>query len=168
MTSGYLADDRSVIRLSGADVRDFLQGLVSNDVAGLDTGAVYAALLSPQGKYLFDFFLTSDGTDVLLDVSRDRSQALVQRLSLYRLRADVAIEHSDLAVVAGDGRLPDAVAAFADPRHPALGWRAVADDPEALLAGMDPMDPNAATALRVAWGVPETGIELIPDESYIL
>jgi folate-binding protein YgfZ len=168
MTSGYLVEDRSVIRLSGADVRGFLQGLVSNNVARLDSGVIYAALLSPQGKYLFDFFLASDGADVLLDVSRERSQALAQRLSLYRLRADVVIEHSVLAVVAGDGPQPEAVAAFADPRHPALGWRAIVDDPAALLAGMDPMDPNAATTRRVALGVPEAGFELIPDESYIL
>jgi folate-binding protein YgfZ len=155
-----------VLRVAGPDARDFLQGLVSNDVHHLDQGPVYAALLTPQGKYLFDFFLLADGDDILLDVKADRAAALAQRLGMYRLRARVEVAPTALAVVAGTGDPP--AGAFADPRDPALGWRAVTADPTSLLAGFDPLDPAALAAARVAQRVPETGIELVPDESYIL
>ena len=80
MTAGYHATDRAVLRLGGADARGFLQNLVTNDLDRLDRGAVYAALLSPQGKYLFDFFLLPDGADILIDVAAARAAALAQRL----------------------------------------------------------------------------------------
>ena len=67
-TSAMVAADRTVLRIGGSGARGFLQGLVSNDLARLDRGAAYAALLTPQGKYLFDFFLVAEGSDVLLDV----------------------------------------------------------------------------------------------------
>jgi folate-binding protein YgfZ len=163
-----MASDRTVLRLGGAEVREFLQGLVSNDVRRLDAGAVYAALLSPQGKYLFDFFLIADGPDVLVDVAADRAGALAQRLTLYRLRRAVTIEPADLAVAIGIGPAPAAGTVVADPRHPALGWRAYGPDVAELASGMAPLDPAEMTRLRIAHGVPEAGVELIPDESYIL
>ena len=113
---------RTILRLSGPDARDFLQGLVTNDVRKLDQNAlVYAALLAPQGKYLADFFLVPDGEAVLLDVAADLAAALMKRLSMYRLRADVQIEATDLQVRRGTGPAPES--AFADPRHPDMGWR---------------------------------------------
>jgi folate-binding protein YgfZ len=163
-----MASDRTVLRLGGAEVREFLQGLVSNDVRRLDAGAVYAALLSPQGKYLFDFFLIADGPDVLVDVAADRAGALAQRLTLYRLRRAVTIEPADLVVAIGIGPAPAAGTVVADPRHPALGWRAYGPDAAELASGMAPLDPAEMTRLRIAHGVPEAGVELIPDESYIL
>ncbi|HPG23083.1 MAG TPA: folate-binding protein, partial [Amaricoccus sp.] len=66
-TRAFHAGDRAVLRISGRDARPFLQGLVTNDVARLDQGALYAALLTPQGKYLFDFFLVPEADDVLVD-----------------------------------------------------------------------------------------------------
>ncbi len=159
------ATDRAVLRIAGPDARDFLQGLVTNDVRRLDEGPVYAALLSPQGKYLFDFFLVADGPDaVLLDVKADRAAALAQRLGMYRLRARVAIAADPRVVVVGTGAPPPG--AFADPRDPALGWRALLP-PEDAPAAAGPGDTLLAAA-RVARGVPETGVELLPDDSYIL
>jgi tRNA-modifying protein YgfZ len=166
MTAGLHATDRTVLRLSGPEVRDFLQGLVTNDVRRLDSGPVYAALLSPQGKYLFDFSLVPDGDDVLLDVKAERAAALTQRLAMYRLRAKVTVEPTALAVVVGDG--PPPAGAMADPRHPDLGWRACVADPAAFLAGLVPLDPGEIDARRVALVVPDAGEELRPDESYIL
>ncbi len=168
MTAGFHATDRTVLRIGGADARDFLQNLVTNDVRGLDGGPVYAALLSPQGKYLFDFFLVPDGDDILLDIQAGRAAALAQRLALYRLRAAVTIAPTEFAVLLGTGARPVTRLAFADPRTEALGWRAYAEDPTALLAAMAPLDPAEMAALRVANGVPETGIELTADDSYIL
>jgi folate-binding protein YgfZ len=165
MTRATLAHDRSVLRVSGPDARDFLQGLVTNDVERLATGAVYAALLSPQGKYLFDFLLVPDGPDILVDVKADRAAALAQRLAMYRLRANVAISATDLAVVVGTGTPP--AGAIIDPRDPALGWRAYGDA-GALLDAHPALDPAEIEATRVALGVPETGVELVPDDSYIL
>ena len=112
---------RSVIRLSplepGEDVRDFLQGLVTNDVAA--TLPVWAALLSPQGKVLFDFLVWADGDDLLLDCETAQGEALTKRLSLYRLRRKISIALDPALGVhwqAGDGPSPD-------PRLAALGQR---------------------------------------------
>jgi folate-binding protein YgfZ len=149
---------RRILRLTGADTRSFLQGLITNDVAKLDSGLVYAALLTPQGKYLADFFLVPDGQDVLLDVAEDLADGLVKRLNMYRLRADVAISETDLNLQRGTGPAPEG--AFADPRHPDMGWRAYTTAAESD-------DGTDWAALRVAHCIPETGIELTQD-SYIL
>lgn len=150
--------DRKIFRLSGADVRPFLQGLVTNDVDKLADGLVYAALLTPQGKYLADFFLVADGDDVLLDVAASHGAGLAQRLAMYKLRADVAIDETNLHVHRGVDAVPED--GYPDPRNVALGWRAYRDKPQ---------DANDGDweALRVAHSIPETGIELTPD-TYIL
>ncbi|MFO7921466.1 MAG: folate-binding protein, partial [Nioella sp.] len=116
------------------------------------------ALLSPQGKFLADFFLLDRGEDILLDVSGARSPDLYRRLAMYKLRADVTIEDSGLPVARGLGAPPEG--ACPDPRDAALGWRGYG------MAGGDPqVDWDA---IRVDRCIPETGIELIPDDSYIL
>jgi folate-binding protein YgfZ len=151
--------DRQILRLTGADTTDFLQGLVTNDLNRLDQGLIHAALLTPQGKYLADFFLLNapDGNGVLLDVAADLADGLLKRLTMYRLRADVQIEASELGVRRGTGAAPDG--ALNDPRHPDLGWR---------LYGTETGDDGTNwDAIRVARCIPETGIELTPD-SYIL
>lgn len=169
-TSGLAAADRAVLRVGGAGAREFLQGLVTNDVRRLGVGgAAYAALLSPQGKYLFDFFLVADGPeDALVDVKADRAAALAQRLAMYRLRAPVTIAPAGLEVALGLGPAPEGPRVAADPRDPALGWRAYVPDAGAFVRGMVALEPAVLTALRVERGVPETGVELIPDDSYIL
>ena len=117
--------DRALIRLSGTDVGEFLQGLVTNDVAG--ELPVWAGLLSPQGKCLFDFIIWADGDDLLLDCEAEAVSDLIRRLAIYRLRRPITIEpDSSLAVQwAMDGGKP------ADPRLAALGkrWIAPADEP---------------------------------------
>jgi len=150
---------RAVIRISGADRESFLQGLVTNDIRRLDQGAVYAALLGPQGKYLADFLLVPDGGAILLDVAQGLAETLLRRLGMYKLRADVTLEATDIGVQRGLGDRPKG--AFADPRHPALGWRAYG-------GGAAPQPQPDWDAIRVAHVIPETLIELIPDESYIL
>ncbi|WP_299724560.1 folate-binding protein [uncultured Tateyamaria sp.] len=145
---------RHVFRLSGTDTRSFLQGLVTNDVGKIDAGLVYAALLTPQGKYLADFFLAADGEDVLLDADADQADMLRTRLGMYKLRADVAIADAGLFVHRGTGPCPEDGAM--DPRHEALGWRAYRDHPQVE-------DEVDWTALRVAHLIPEAGVELTPD-----
>jgi len=148
--------ERTVLRISGADSRDFLQGLVTNDVAKLAQGLVYAAILTPQGKYLADFFLVPDGDDILLDCAAQQAPSLMQRLTMYKLRADVTISETGLAVTRGLGTPPEG--AFADPRDGTLGWRGY--------AGQTGQEADW-DALRVAALIPEAGIELGP-ETYIL
>ncbi|WP_170788914.1 CAF17-like 4Fe-4S cluster assembly/insertion protein YgfZ [Ruegeria lacuscaerulensis] len=150
--------NRRILRLSGADTDSFLQGLVTNDIAGMQGGLVYAALLTPQGKYLADFFLTRRGDAVLLDVAETLADGLVQRLSMYKLRADVTIADSGLNLQRGTGPAPDG--ALPDPRHNDMGWRAYS-------AASESDDGTDWDAIRVRNCIPETGVELTPD-SYIL
>ncbi|WP_435659950.1 CAF17-like 4Fe-4S cluster assembly/insertion protein YgfZ [Leisingera caerulea] len=149
--------DRRILRLSGSDAKSFLQGLVTNNVDRLGDGLVYAALLTPQGKYIADFFLAADGDAVLLDVETSLAEGLLKRLNMYRLRADVQVEMTELQVMRGTGAAPEG--ALADPRHPAMGWRLYGTE-----GGDDGSDWDA---IRVAHCIPETGVELGPD-SYIL
>lgn len=149
---------RRILRLTGADTDSFLQGLVTNDIRKLDSGLVYTALLTPQGKYLADFFLKRDANSVLLDVSADLADALIKRLNMYKLRADVNIDETDLNLQRGTGPAPDG--ALPDPRHPDMGWRAYS-------AACEADDGTDWDAIRVRHCIPETGIELTPD-TYIL
>lgn len=149
---------RKVFRISGTDARRFLQNLITNDVKRLDTGPVYSALLTPQGKFIADFFLIPGGNDVLLDVDADASTTLIPRLNMYKLRADVTISETDLIVSRGLENAPEG--AVADPRDANLGWRYYgAED-----LGTDTVDWDA---LRVDHKIPEMGREL-DAESYIL
>jgi folate-binding protein YgfZ len=173
--TGEAAADRVVAQLDGADALGFLQGLVSNDVLPLQRGPglVWAALLTPQGKYLADFFvgrLPAPDTAaeagaapapgaLILDLPAALAEPTLRRLALYRLRADVRITPSALKVRRGLGPLP--AGALADPRHPALGWRSYATTP-----GSAPVIDW--TAIRVEHLIPEAGAELIPEESYLL
>ena len=117
--------DRAVVRLRGEDVRGFLQGLVTSDVTG--SLPVWAGLLTPQGKCLFDFIMWEDREDLLLDCEAEAADDLIKRLGIYRLRRPIRIERDDsLAVhwsLEGEGT--------ADPRLPQLGnrWLAPADEP---------------------------------------
>jgi folate-binding protein YgfZ len=110
--------DRAVIRLSGEDVRGFVQGLVTSDVT--NTLPVWAGLLTPQGKCLFDFIVWNDGDDLLLDCEAEAADDLIKRLSIYRLRRPIRIERDASIAVhwsidSGDGS--------ADPRLSDLGQR---------------------------------------------
>ncbi len=156
---GEAAPDRRVLMITGKDRVAFLQGLISNDIRKLSDGLVYAALLTPQGKYLSDFFAVPHGESVLIDVKADQAEHLLRRLSMYRLRAEVTIAPSDLHVTRGLGPAPEG--AFPDPRHPALGWRRYGSEPGETPA----IDWDA---IRVENCIPEAGIELVPDETYIL
>lgn len=151
MTATRLAA-RAVLRVSpldpGEDVRAFMQGLVTNDVAG--ALPVWAALLSPQGKVLFDFIVWADGADLLLDCEADAADALAKRLALYRLRRRIAIARDEALAVHWEP-----AAAGTDPRLAALGRR--------WLAPADAAEPPADTAWlahRLSLGVCEGAAEL--------
>ena len=146
--------NRRLLRLSGPDTAEFLQGLVTNDVR---RAPIYTALLSPQGKYLADFFIIPDGDGFLLDVPAEQADDLLRRLTMYKLRAKVDITEDLRGVTRGTGPAPEG--AIADPRDPALGWRGY---------GLGADDATDWDAIRVAHLVPEAGLELIPNDSFIL
>lgn len=153
MASTRLAN-RAIVRLSpqedGEDVAGFLQSLVTNDVAG--SLPVYAGLLTPQGKTLFDFLVWRDGDELLLDGEAAAADDLVRRLSLYRLRRKIAIAvDPSIAVHWSREARTDA---NVDPRLPALGWRWLAPTADGGSADTD------WVAHRLALGVPEGRAEL--------
>ncbi len=150
---------RTIFAITGADRVKFLQGLVSNVVPETENTLTYAAILTPQGKYLADFFMLATADAILIDVAHGIAADLMGRLNMYKLRADVQIEETDQHLTRGLGPLPDD--ALPDPRHVALGWRRYGSGP-------GPATDTDWDALRVANCIPETGIELIPNETYIL
>ena len=131
---GTMLADRSVIRVAGDDPRGFLQGLITADVMLVaQTLPAWSALLSPQGKTLFDFILWSDGEDILIDVEAAQAETLIKRLSLYRLRRAITIQHDEAKVhwsptgLQGvpDPRLADLGRRWLAPAaQPATGWHA--------------------------------------------
>ncbi len=152
-------DDRALIRVSGPDAKPFLHNLLTQDVETLADGQVrFGALLSPPGRLLFGLFLIGEGDDVLLDVAADRREALMQRLSMYRLRAKVEIAVDDGPVWAS---WPGVAEGFvADPRLTALGGRAHGGE-------------RAATGVWAAWdahrlslGVPDPARDTEVDRTY--
>ena len=149
---------RKVFRFSGTDARKFLQNLITNDIKRLDTGPVYSALLTPQGKFIADFFLIPDGNDILMDVDTDAAAPLIPRLNMYKLRANVTISETNLIVSRGLKDAPEG--AVADPRDANLGWRYYGAEDH----NTDTVDWDV---LRVDHKIPEMGREL-DAESYIL
>lgn len=150
--------DRVILDISGADRLSFLQGLITNDVDKSGEGQLsYGALLTPQGKLISDFLYWKEGDSVYLDVAAAQADMLEARLAMYRLRADVTIARTLLLVRRGTGPMPEG--AMADPRSPALGWRAYGTE-----AGDDGTDWDR---VRVAELIPEGGRDIGP-ETYIL
>ncbi len=165
--------DRALLSLAGEAAAGFLDALVSNKVTGLAPGqAVYAALLTPQGKFLHDFFVTPDPAQpgLLLDVAAGRLPDLQRRLTLYRLRTPVAIaavEGVRCYAVFGGAALPATGICFADPRLPAMGWRVwLPDHAEPPLPLSD--DPAAYDAHRLALGVPDGAHDIEIDKGLLL
>ena len=141
-------ENRAVIEVTGADAAAFLQGLITHDVALLAPGrALFAGLLSPQGKALFDFHLhAGDDGAIMIDVAAERADALLKRLIMYKLRKAVTLaRRDDLAVLAS---WPEG--SPADARTAALGARWIG------AAGSAPAGADAYDAHRLAVGVPDS------------
>lgn len=154
--------NRLVFRISGEDSRSFLQGLVTQDILHIrkNEGA-FAALLTPQGKILFDFFLTPESDGFFVDCDAVSAAQLLKRLALYKLRARVTITpETDLAAAVGDVR--DPVAAYRDPRTDGLPVRAIVRRAEM------PTVDQEYEELRLAIGVPEFGKDFGGEEVFLL
>lgn len=166
MTRLAALPDRGVIEVSGEDRVGFLQGLVSNDVAAAAPGhAVWAALLTPQGKWLADFFIFSDAERLLLDCEIAQASALLQRLSRFRLRSKVALRAADefRVYAAWDGAPPRTAIAALDPRLEDAGWRLLSLTPLATTASEEDWLRH-----RLALGLPDGSRDLESDKTVLL
>lgn len=157
----YLAN-RSVVRLAGADRKSFLQGLVTNDINKLSsTHPLYALMLSPQGKVLFDFFAVESGDEIWLDCWREKAAELVQKLTMYKLRAKVTIALDESLQVYANTQHTAHNTSFTDPRHPQLSTRLITT--EALPHG----NFQEYEQRRLSLGIPDSA-DFIPDRSFAM
>src|SRR4051812_36535443 len=178
MKAAFLPD-RGVVKVSGEDSRNFLNGLVTTDVGFVQPGlARFGALLTPQGKITADFLVTEapagHGGGFLLDCPRALAQTLADKLGFYKLRAKVAVENlsDSLGVLAAWDREPAIKPdlAFADPRSEKLGWRILV--PEDLapkvanLIGAELVDSAAYEGHRIAGGVPRGGVDFMYTDAF--
>jgi folate-binding protein YgfZ len=178
MKAAFLPD-RGVVKVAGEDARNFLNGLVTTDVALVQPGlGRFGALLTPQGKITVDFLITEapagHGGGFLLDCPRALAQTLADKLGFYKLRAKVAVENlsDSLGVLAAWGGEPaiEPDLAFADPRRENFGWRVLIPEelaPKvAALIGADLVDSTAYEAHRIACGVPRGGVDFMYSDAF--
>jgi folate-binding protein YgfZ len=167
-------DDRGIVRVSGEDAASFLQNLLTNDVEALGPGeARYAALLTPQGKILFDFLVVRAPADAgaayLIDCEGPRAGELAKRLSLYKLRAKVTVadESADHGVIAywhGEPENAPSGLFYRDPRAEALGHRAIL--PRAKAVAVGEADVGEYEALRISLAVPKGGVDFAYNDAF--
>jgi len=178
MKAAFLPD-RGVVKVTGEDARNFLNGLVTTDLMQLAPGlGRFGALLTPQGKIIVDFLITEapsgHGGGFLIDCPRPLAKGLADKLGFYKLRAKVAVENlsDSLGVIAAWGGEPAMKPdlAFADPRDAVLGWRVLAPQDLAQkvadLIGADLVDSAAYEAHRIATGVPRGGLDFIYGDAF--
>ena len=162
----YRLTNRAFIEVTGLDAVKFLQNLTTNDLDGDNTEFTYSALLSPQGKYLFDFFILKRSRNrLIVDILATAAEKFMFRLKMYKLRSDVKIEEVKGWVGVGFSSKP--VDAFIDPRCSKLGWR------QYFLGTSSPreipiLNQHHFEKLRVSYCIPETEIELVSNKTFIL
>ena len=162
--------NRASIILSGDSVDDFLQNLITQDINLLKSQPlIYSCLLTPQGKFLFDFFIYKDKNAYIIDCEGGvRANTLLQRLSMYKLRAKIELEfHDDIEVwqvfsaeeleVADNSQLT-----FRDPRHELCGYRCYQKPETFTETSFDKWDE-----FRIRLEIPDGSRDLIPDKSFI-
>ena len=163
-----ILQDRAVLAVSGEDARAFLQGLITNDIHKVtEKQAVFAALLSPQGRFLFDFFITEQDGQLLLETDKARLPELKKRLMMYRLRSKIECEERpELQVYAvwGQGSGIRDQLGYTDPRLPKLGTRILSEE----IPDFATMTKGDYDAHRISHGVPEGSKDLIIDRSILL
>ena len=172
-------ENRAVIDVSGDDALSFLQGLITNDMEHVnETQAIYAALLTPQGRFLHDFFIIEYLGHFLVDIDAQHAAAFIKRLNLYKLRARVEIsditahwavcaiipENKQVQIATDLGKGP----IFPDPRHEKLGLRAIVAKANDRWAELEEISELEYDSLRISLCIPTTGRELITEKSFLL
>ena len=165
MTTAFARlDSRALVRVAGPDWRGLLQGLLSNDVEQLGEGEIrFAALLTPQGRVLFDMFVIGEADGCLLDVAAQRRDALIQRLLIYRLRAKADIAAAEGQVCALWNAPAPPAGWRPDPRLAALGWRGVDRSAPADAQVLSEADYQS---FRLDLGAPDPEGDCAPDKTY--
>lgn len=161
----YLSD-RAIITLSGAQRKPFLQRLVSNDMNKLgENKAIYAALLSPQGKYLHDFFILEQGSSLYLDCEKDRLPDLLRRLMMFKLRTDVDIKdcRDKYTVFAAQISDESGIITYPDPRLSDMGYRTIQE-----ISPKNARDSSHYDRLRLSHGLPDGARDFEVDRTLIL
>ena len=164
--------DRGVIKVHGADAHRLLQDITTNDIARARGGnAIHTALLTPQGKILFDFFLIDRGDDLLLECTRTTIPELLKRLTFYKLRADATFDDvsSSHSVLAAWGAIPDVpgeVTSYADPRASSLGYRVIAASGAGPCKNCDKVSSDDYHAHRIDVGIPESGLDYLLGDTF--
>lgn len=152
-------DNRAAITVSGPDRYTFLQGLITNDINKVESGLVYACLLTPQGKFLFDFFVRLENEELILECEGgERAEALLKKLKLYKLHSDVTLDlnDQDVWVLWGDMDLDHP----RDPRHLDLGFRSYTKPEQGEDTPFEAWDEH-----RISLCVPDGSRDLIPEKS---
>ena len=180
--------DRGVLSIAGEDARGFLQGLITNDIHRvIEDKAIYSALLTPQGRFLFDFFIVEYQEQFLLDCEIDRIPALIKRLTMYRLRAKVQIVDMSATLAVGvllntnGSNIAKGVMSatpnfdglsYIDPRHRELGERTIQiikeDDPSPADKDQQLNCRAEYDAKRIMLGIPDSIADLVPEKSFPL
>lgn len=164
MTTSYIhIEDRALLCLKGPDSKNLLQGIITNDINRLKPGvALYAALLTPQGKYLFDFFIYETDDVLYIDCEKTRRNDLLRRLMMYRLRAEVEITLAEGHIL-NSPDLPSQTPFFKDPRHEDMGYRIIAENiPE------DAAPLRDYHLQRIKLGIPEGSVDFQVDKTPVL
>lgn len=191
VSGAALLEDRGTLRIAGEESRGFLQGLISNDMSRVSPHqALYGALLTPQGKFLYDFFIIESADAFLLECAGATRRDFLKRLMMYKLRAQIDLEDvtdaclsvalmgAAAADFAGNRAQPGQAwealggIAFIDPRLSALGVRLLVPRDTARdklrKAGLTLLDAGAYNAHRLALGVPEGGVDILYDKAFLL
>jgi len=153
--------NRSVIRISGATADKFLQGIITNDINNIEHGCgIYSYILTPQGKYLFDFFVVSQAPDFLIDIDKNDKEDLLKKLQIYKLRSQVEISELPEMQVYSSFQQVDGIC-FLDPRSDKMGYRFITNKT------FDSLEYTEYQKLRIENNLPE-GTDLEKDKSYPL
>jgi len=161
---------RAVLKIEGADRLDFLQGLISNDVHKITPQkAIYSAFLTPQGKFLCDFFIAQDGDALLLDIDEDAMPAFKKKLTMYKLRADVSIKDisEEYHVLAAFGAPCDQDGVFEDPRLAEAGYRAILPK-EQTIEDAEEVPFETYDLMRIKLGLPDGARDMTVERSILL
>ena len=179
--------ERHIIRISGEDASRFLQGIITNDIEHVTAErSIYALVLTPQGKYIYDFFIAKQGDAFLLDVLEDTKATLLKKLKMYKLRAKVTIEdisatHHVTAYIgdnsysalnmdntSGATESQEDSIYYVEPRHTGLGLRSITSQEKPALEGFSETDNKNYDGLRIALGIPEGQKDMISEGDFPL
>lgn len=157
--TNYQKLDYSIIKVEGIDARHFLQSIITNDIESKNT--IYSLMLTPQGKFLFDFFITFREDAFFIEIHTSQIEAFIAKLKLYRLRSKVLISHlAEYGVIYSHHSMDlPKLYEYKDPRHPNLGIRSI------VLINELALDSDLYQQDKYAYSIPEGYLELIQDKS---